>query len=270
MSLIFKILVILFAIYILIAIVFYFFQHLFFFRPEKLHSKFTYKYPFPFEEHTFEMEDGGLINSIYFRVPNRRGVIFYLKGNSRSIKGWGKFAKDFLSNGYDFFMMDYRGFGKSKGRRTQEKIFNDVENLYSWLLEKYTEDKIVLYGRSWGSGVAAYLAGQHHPRMLILDSPYLNFYYTIHRYLPFVPLRFLMRYDIRTDEYLSKATCPIHIIHGTKDRLIPYEQSLQLKNLYPGKITLHPIEGAKHNNLPEYKKFFEVLYDVLYLNPASK
>ena len=68
------------------------------------------------------------------------------------------------------FMMDYRGFGK-KQRTYAGKIFNDVENLYSWLLEKYTEDKIVLYGRSWGSGVAAYLAGQHHPRMLILDSP---------------------------------------------------------------------------------------------------
>jgi alpha-beta hydrolase superfamily lysophospholipase len=57
------------------------------------------------------MEDGGHINAIYFKVPNSRGVIYYLKGNSRSIKGWGKFAKDFLSNGYDFFMMDYRGSG---------------------------------------------------------------------------------------------------------------------------------------------------------------
>ena len=63
------------------------------------------------------MEDGGKINALYFKVPNSRGVVYYLKGNSKSIKGWGKFAKDFLSNGYDFFMMDYRGFGKSKGRK---------------------------------------------------------------------------------------------------------------------------------------------------------
>src|SRR5215510_1466239 len=102
-----------------LCLFFFFFQHFFFFRPEMLHSSFTYQYAFPFEELNFEMEDGGRINAIYFKVPNSRGVIYYLKGNSRSIKGWGKFAKDFVSNGYDFIMMDYRGFGKSRGKRTQ-------------------------------------------------------------------------------------------------------------------------------------------------------
>jgi hypothetical protein len=99
--------VIIASIYVGFCLFFYFFQHLFFFRPEKLTRAFEYKYPFPFEELDFDMEDGGRINAIYFKVPNSRGVVYYLKGNSKSIKGWGKFAKDFLSNGYDFFMMDY-------------------------------------------------------------------------------------------------------------------------------------------------------------------
>ncbi|MDH4298960.1 MAG: lysophospholipase, partial [Cyclobacteriaceae bacterium] len=107
------------AVYIAICLSFYFFQHLGFFRPELLSTAFEYKYPFPFEELDFNMEDGGRINAIYFKVPNARGVVFYLKGNSKSIKGWGKFAKDFVGNGYDFFMMDYRGFGKSRGKRSQ-------------------------------------------------------------------------------------------------------------------------------------------------------
>ena len=107
------ILLIIVGLYIAICVSFYFFQHLAFFRPEKLSTAFEYKYPFPFEELDFDMEDGGHINAIYFKVPNSRGVVYYLKGNSKSIKGWGKFAKDFVSNGYDFFMMDYRGFRKS-------------------------------------------------------------------------------------------------------------------------------------------------------------
>jgi len=261
------IIIILSSIYISLALIFYFFQHLFFFRPEILASQFSYKYPFPFEELNFEMEDGGRINAIYFRVPNSRGVIYYLKGNSRSIKGWGKFAKDFVSNGYDFFMMDYRGFGKSRGKRTQTKLFEDAQYLYKWLHERYPENRIVLYGRSLGSGIAARIASWNHPRMLILDSPYFSFYYNTQRYLFFLPLSWLMRYDLRTDQYLKQVNSPVHIIHGTRDRLIPFNQSEALQKLYPDKIILHPIEDGGHNNLPKFPEFFELLYDILYLAP---
>jgi alpha-beta hydrolase superfamily lysophospholipase len=253
--------------YVGLGLFIYFFQHFFFFRPERLRSSFQYKYPFPFEEFDFTMEDGGQINAIFFKVPNSRGVVFYLKGNSKSIKGWGKFAKDFLSNGYDFFMMDYRGFGKSRGKRTQTRILNDAQYLYKWLSQIYPEDKIVLYGRSWGSGIAARLASWNKPRMLILDSPYFSFIYNANRYLFFMPLKWLLRYNLRTDQYLKATECPVHIIHGTRDRLISFEQSAKLKALYPDKITLHAIEGARHNNLPDYPSFFEILYTILYVKP---
>jgi pimeloyl-ACP methyl ester carboxylesterase len=83
-------------------------------------------------------------------------------------------------------------------------------------------------------------------------------------------LRWILRYDIRTDQYLKSTTCPVHIIHGTKDRLISFTQSEKLKSLYPDKITLHAIEGARHNNLPDYPEFFETLYQVLYVKPKSE
>ncbi len=257
------------GIYAGLCLFIYFFQHLFFFRPERLMHSFQYKYPFPFEELDFAMEDGARINAIFFKVPNARGVVFYLKGNSKSIKGWGKFAKDFLSNGYDFFMMDYRGFGKSRGKRSQSKMFGDAQYLYNWLSQTYKEDEIILYGRSWGTGIAARIASWNKPRMLILDSPYFSFYYNANRYLFFLPLRWILRYDIRTDQYLEDATCPVHIIHGTKDRLISFSQSEKLQALYPSKITLHGIEGGRHNNLPDFPEFFEILYSILYVKPEG-
>ena len=115
--------------YFLLCVIFYFTQDLYFFRPETLPKTFQYRYPFPFEEVHFDMEDGGYINGLHFKVPNARGVVYYLKGNSRSVKGWGKFARDFVSKGYDFFMVDYRGMGKSSGKRTEATLFlaNDRE-----------------------------------------------------------------------------------------------------------------------------------------------
>lgn len=262
--------IVLFSVYAGLSLFIYFFQHFFFFRPERLTRSFQYKYPFPFEELDFDMEDGARINAIYFKVPNSRGVVYYLKGNSKSIKGWGKFAKDFVSNGYDFFMMDYRGFGKSKGKRSQERVFNDSQFIYKWLTQFYPENKIILYGRSWGSGIAARIASWNKPRMLILDSPYFSFYYNTKRYLFFLPLHWILRYDIRTDQYLKSVDCPVHIVHGTNDRLISFSQSEKLHALYPDKIVLHKIEGARHNNLPEFAEFFEILYEILYIKPKSE
>jgi len=137
--------------YIAFCLFFYFTQHLYFFRPEILPPSFQYKFPFPFDELEFEMEDGGKINGIHFKVPSALGVVYYLKGNSRSIKGWGKFAKDFLGNGYDLVMIDYRGFGKSRGKRTQTKLFSDAQFMYKWLAKQYPENQIVIYGGLWAA-----------------------------------------------------------------------------------------------------------------------
>ena len=256
------------AVYATICLIFYFFQHLFFFRPEILPSTFTYSFPFPFEDVQFEMDDGGIIEGIYFKVPNSRGVVYYLKGNSRSIKGWGKFAKDFLSNGYDFFMFDYRGFGKSKGRRNQKILFDDAQHIYKWLAERYPEDKIILYGRSLGSGISARIASWNKPRLLILDSPYFSFYYFVKRYMFLFPLKWILRYDIRTDKYLKTVTCPVYILHGLKDRLFPVSHSQKLQQINPDNITLFEIEHAHHNNLPDFPQFYEHLYDILYIKPV--
>ncbi len=257
-------------VYAAICVAFYFLQDFFFFRPEILAKHFQYVYPFPFEEVDFEMEDGGFINGLHFKVPNSKGVVFYLKGNSRSVKGWAKFARDFIGKGYDFFMIDYRGFGKSKGRRTETTLYNDSQTVYKWLSSNYPEDEIVVYGRSLGSGIAARIASWNKPKMLILDSPYYSFLYQIKRYAFILPLVILLRYQIRTDRFIKKVTCPIFILHGTKDRLISYKQSELLQQLMPNQTTLLPIENAGHNNLPDFPEYHEYLYDMLHDAPVMQ
>lgn len=250
-------------IYAGVCVVFYFAQDYFFFRPERLPADFKYKYPFPFEELHFDMEDGAVINGIYFKVPNSKGIIYYFKGNSRSIKGWGKFARDFVGKGYDFLLVDYRGFGKSKGRRNESNIYNDMQDIYNWVSERYPEDRILIYGRSLGSGFAARIASWNKPRMLILDCPYYSFLYHISIYGFFLPLRWLLRYHVRTDLFIRKVKCPIFIMHGAKDRLIPYRQSQKLLEVAPPHTRLYPMPRAGHNNLPKFAEYHETLYDIL-------
>ncbi len=249
--------------YVVLALAFYFLQDYFFFRPEKLPDYFRYRYPFPFDEVNFEMEDGGQINGLHFKIPNAKGVVYYFKGNSRSIKGWAKFASDFIGKGYDFFMIDYRGFGKSKGRLTEAILYNDTQHVYKWLKTQYAEEDIIIYGRSLGSGIATRIASWNKPRMLILDSPYYSFLSQIKRFAFILPVHWLLRYHIRTDQFIKKVNCPIFIIHGRKDHLIPFRHSEMLLRLVPRQTHLFAIDDAGHNNLPDFPAYHDYLYDIL-------
>lgn len=100
--------------------------------------------------------------------------------------------------------------------------------------------------------------------MLFMDCPYYSFLYHISRFAFLLPIRWLLRYQICTDQFIKNVRCPVHIIGGAKDRLIPYSQSEMLKVLTPDKITLHPIVGAGHNDLPDYPAYHDLLYDILH------
>jgi pimeloyl-ACP methyl ester carboxylesterase len=100
--------------------------------------------------------------------------------------------------------------------------------------------------------------------MLILDCPYYSFLHHIRRYGFLLPIYWLLRYHIRTDHFIKKINCPVYILHGARDRMIPMRQGEMLRELAPDKITLFPIDGAGHNNLPDFPLYHDLLYDILH------
>ncbi len=249
--------------YTLLLAAAYFFQERFIFKPEKLKKNFQYKYDVPFKELFFEVEEGVSINGLHFFVTKPLGLVLYFHGNSRSIKGWAKYAKDFYRYGYDVVLVDYRSFGKSTGKRNEKDMLNDMQFVYDTLAVTYHENHILVYGRSLGSGFAAKVASDNKPRYLILDAPYFSFRKTIQRYLPILPMRLLLRFQIRTDKWIKRVNCHTYILHGTKDWLIPISQSEKLQALSPGKITLIRIHGGGHNNLPSFPEYHNFIRDIL-------
>jgi pimeloyl-ACP methyl ester carboxylesterase len=128
---------------------------------------------------------------------------------------------------------------------------------------KYAETNLIIYGRSLGSGFAAKLASDNRPRYLILDAPFFNFSRAVERFLPILPMRFVLRYKLRSDRYMKKVKCHTYIIHGTRDWLIPIKHSISLQKLNPGRITLIRIDGGGHNNLPSFPEYHNFIRDIL-------
>lgn len=248
---------------IFLSLVIYFVQDFFIFKPEKLHPDFKFKYDVPFRELNFDIEEGVRINGLHFYRNEPKGLLLYFHGNTRSIKGWAKYAKDFYRFNYDVVLIDYRGFGKSTGRRSEGRMLSDVQFVYEALARQYSEEHLIVYGRSLGSGFAAKVASDNQPRYLILDAPYYNFKKVIERFLPILPVRFVLRYHLRTDKWIQKVRCPVYIIHGTKDWLIPIRHSERLQKFNPRKITLIRIHGGGHNNLPKFDEYHNFVRDIL-------
>jgi len=248
---------------VLLSVAVYFLQDLFIFKPEKLDADFKFDYDIPFRELNFDVEPGVRINGLHFYRTDPKGLILYFHGNSRSIKGWAKYARDFYRYSYDVVLVDYRGFGKSTGKRSEHEMHDDMQFVYSKLKEEYAESHLIIYGRSLGSGFASKLASDNHPRYLILDAPFYNFTSVVERFLPILPIRFVLRYHMRTDRWIQKVTCPIYIIHGTRDWLIPIRHSEQLQKLSPRRITLIRIHGGGHNNLTKFPDYHNFVRDIL-------
>lgn len=241
----------------------YFFQERFIFKPEKLSPDFKFKYDIPFNELFFDIAPGVSINGLHFYRPSPIGLVFYLHGNTRSIKGWAKYARDFYRYNYDVVLVDYRGFGKSTGKRSEREIIGDMQFVYESLKQNCREDRLIVYGRSIGSGLATRIAADNHPRYLILEAPYYNFQKVVERFLPFLPVRYVLRYKLRTDHWIGRVTCHTYILHGTRDWLIPFRHSVNLKKINPEKITLIPIRGGGHNNLTTFPEYYNFIRDIL-------
>ena len=247
-----------------VSIVLYFFQERFLFHPEKLPEDFKFQYENQkVKEYSLEIKEGVVINGLHFRAENSKGVVYYLKGNSKSIKGWGKFAVDFTLHGYDVLMIDYRGFGKSTGKMSQQSMKEDALLVYEKIKEVIDEEKIIVYGRSLGTGLATKVASVNNPKMLILACPYFSMSNNVKRYLPFIPLGLVMRYQMPTYKWIKHVNCPIKIIHGTNDKVIKFKSSLQLSKMKPSLTRLYPIIDGGHKDLHNFESYHRALDEVL-------
>lgn len=264
MNLLKIILIVLFALYFLVGLAIYFFQEELIFLPEKLDKDFAYDFSSSFEEHFLEMSDGAIINALHFKSDSSKGLILYFHGNAGSLRRWGEVVEPFVSLGFDVLIMDYRGYGKSTGKRTYKKMLSDADQLYEFALSKSPEDKLIVYGRSLGSSFASHLAGKNNPLKLILETPFLSLGDIANRVAPIYPPSYLLRFNFKNHEALKEATCPIYIFHGTEDNVVPFQSGKDLyETLDPNQASLIVVEGGGHNNLANFDTYQEEIRNVL-------
>jgi hypothetical protein len=244
------------AVYVGFTALVYFFQERLIFRPTPLQPSHEFR-----QEGVSEVKvpvDGAELSALHFKLPNPKGVVFFLHGNAGSLATWLTSTEFYRRTNYDLFMIDYRGFGKSSGRIDSEaQLHADVRAAWERVAPQYTGKKVVIYGRSLGTGLASRLASEVNADLTVLVSPFSSLRDLGRDMYPWLP-EFVGRYPLRTDLALPKAKSPVMILHGDNDELIGLSHSQRLKALHPA-AELHVIEGAAHNDIHKFPTYLDAL-----------
>lgn len=269
--------------YCLIGIALYYGQDALLLHPQAVDRQVKYDFGQPYAEVNLPYDKTTNLNIIEFKAtaqPNfkagadsgsqanstsnapdslARGVVLYFHGNKHNIGRYAPYAKDFTSKGYEVWMLDYPGFGKSTGPLSEQKLYDYALQFYKLARSRWRPSQIILYGKSLGTGIAAELAAVRDCKKLILESPYFSLESVARHYFPIYPLSKMLHYHFPTNTYLPEVTAPITIFHGSSDGLIPYSNAVRLKALLKPGDEFITIEGGGHNDLHDFLSFRQAL-----------
>lgn len=250
--------------YVSLTFLAYGYQERLIFFPSKMPLNHTYDFCHDFEEIFLKTEDGAELNAVHIKQPESKGIVIYFHGNSGNISHLNHVANLFSSKGYESLLVDYRTYGKSTGELSEEALYSDAQLFYDYILENYEEKNIVIYGRSFGTGIATWLASKNNPAKLILESPFFSAVALGSHRFPFLPVEWLSRYRFPSNTYVKQINCPIYIFHGTNDEVIPYTSA---KRLYESMATdrkkLFSIKDGGHNYLQDFEIFKKGMAEAL-------
>lgn len=242
----------------------YFLQEKLLFLPTTVEKEYQYQFEPTFEELFLQTDENTVINALHFKAENPKGVIMYFHGNAGDLSRWGTIAEYFVKKDYDVLIMDYRTYGKSSGKLSETAFYRDAEFCYEYLKEQYNESEITLYGRSLGTGIATYLASKYWPKQLVLETPYYSMVDVAQRRYPIFPVKKLMSYEFPTFTFLEDVACPVTMIHGTNDNVVPLESAIKLyQSVDNEKVSFTIIEGGGHNDLSNFETYHKVIDKVL-------
>ena len=213
-----------------LGLILYFMQPTFLYRPTPDILYTPGELGMDFEEVLFTTEDGLELFGWYIPSEGAELTLLFCHGNGGNITHRLDSINIFRELGLNCFIFDYRGYGNSEGKPTEEGTYLDAKAAYKWLREnkKVAAHNIIIFGRSLGASIAARLAGQVESRGLIIESGFTSYADMGKKIYPYMPVRWFAAFNYNTLEYIEKVHCPVLVVHSQTDELVPFQFGLEL------------------------------------------
>jgi uncharacterized protein len=212
-----------------------------------------------FEEIMFKSIDGVNISGWFIPCRQRKRVVLFLHENGGNIST-GLTLIDYFNHklGLSVFVIDYRGYGKSEGRPAEAGTYLDAKAAWEYLVDsrKINPGDIIIYGRSLGGSIAAWLAKEVKAELLIIDSTFTSLKDVASEMYPYLPVRKFLKYDYPTINYIKDIACPVLFIHSVDDDYIPFSHAERLYEQANEPKKLLKISGGHNNSYIKSEQVF--------------
>lgn len=200
------------------------------------------------EDVYFTASDGVSLNGWWVPAPSSRCTVLFCHGNGGNISFLGPRIEIYHSLNFDVFVFDYRGYGMSGGKPSEEGTYRDVQAAWDYLTEtrNIRPDRIVVIGMSLGGPIAAWLCQTAVPAALVLESTFTGAADVADSHYRMSPGRLVFGDAYHTASYATRAKCPVLVVHSPDDEIIRFELGERLYRLIPGKKEFLRISGS-HN-----------------------
>ena len=193
--------------------------------------------------------DDERLHGWYVPATISRGVIVFFHGNAGNISHRLDSIGIFHQLGLDTLIIDYRGYGQSTGKTTEQGTYLDAQAAWSYLVDErgIAADQIIIFGRSLGGAVGAWLGTQHTPAAVIIESSFSSGVDMARRLYPFLPVRLITRLRYPVAEYASHLDCPVLVVHSRDDEIIPFAMGQSIYAAVKQRKSFLELRGD-HNN----------------------
>lgn len=235
--------------YIVIAGLLYLYQDQLVYFPERALTATPAQAGLAYEPVRFTSADGVALSGWFIPAPKARATLLFCHGNAGNISHRLESIRQFHQLGLNVFIFDYRGYGASEGVPTEAGTYRDAEAARRYLVEArgVAPEHIVYFGRSLGAAIAAWLATQHPPRALIVESAFTSVPDFGAEIYPWLPVRLIARLRYPTREYLRSVQAPVLVVHSRDDEIVSFRHAEKLYESANSPKELLEIRGG-HND----------------------
>ena len=201
-----------------------------------------------YQDVSIETADGVALHG-WFVDGSSSQVLLFFHGNAGNISHRLDSIRQFLRLGLSVLIIDYRGYGQSGGKTTEEGMYRDAEAAWRYLTEDrgISASDVVIFGRSLGASVAAHLATRQQPLALIVESSFTSVPDIAQELYPWLPARWLSRFSHATRDFIEDVRCPVLVTHSRDDEIIPFHHGEAIFAAANEPRTFLPLRGS-HND----------------------
>lgn len=236
------------CVYITIVLLTYFFQARLVFFPTRSIDATPLQVNLKYEDVWLQTEDGKRVHGWYVAKENARWTVLMFHGNGGNISHRLPTLSLLHAIGVNTLLIDYRGYGLSEGRPSEQATYLDAMAAWQYLVrERSRADAIIIFGRSLGGAVAMWLADKVKPRGLILESTFTSLTEMAEYHYPFLPVRYIVRMHYDSMSIAGNIQGPTFVLHSRSDEIVPFELGVKLYDALSGSKSFLEIQGS-HND----------------------